>query len=213
MLYFSHYIFIYIALLEKSDFQLTNLFIFRLFQPFLIFRILLFFDQNSLEENKTDVYIYAILLIILSALSVSISHYFSLQAAQVGMKMRIACSSLIYRKALKLNQKAFVKTSTGQIVNLLSNDVGRLENTIHLNHLFMAPIETLVVMVLIYFSVGWYGLIGALCLIASMFLTCKNISLSEKLNITVQQNCYIIFEVKFVLLSNVQGKIGKLKLI
>lgn len=87
--------------------------------------------------------------------------------------MRIACSSLIYRKALKLNQSAFVETSAGQIVNLLSNDVGRLENTIHLNHLFMAPIETLVVMVLIYVSVGWYGLIGALCLIVSMFISCK----------------------------------------
>lgn len=166
------YYFLY-CLTRECYYLINKSFIFRIFQPFLIFRILLFFDQNSLEENKIDIYIYAILLIIFSALNVSISHYFALQAAQVGMKMRIACSSLIYRKALKLNQKALIKTSTGQIVNLLSNDVGRLENTFYLNHLLMAPIETLVVMVLIYFSVGWYGLIGALFLIVSMFLSCK----------------------------------------
>lgn len=135
--------------------------------------MLLFFDRNSLNENKTDIYVNAILLIFFSAFNVSISHYFSLQAAQVGMKMRIACSSLIYRKALRLNQKAFAKTSSGQIVNLLSNDVGRLENTIYLNHLIMAPIETLLVMAFIYFTVGWYGIIGVVCLIASIFLSCK----------------------------------------
>lgn len=145
----------------------------RLFQPFLIFRMLKFFDENRLSENKMDIYVDAMLLILFLGLSVSINHYYCLQAAQVGMKMRIACSSLIYRKALKLNQRAFSKTSGGQIVNFLSNDVGRLENTIYLNHIFMAPIESVVVMFLIYYVVGWYGLVGAVCLIFSLFLACK----------------------------------------
>lgn len=148
-----------------------NLLIFRLFQPFLVLRMLKYFDENQFLHNKTSIYLYAVELILVSALSVSIYHYFSLQVSQVGMKMRIACASLIYRKALMLNQKAFLQTSAGQIVNLLSNDVGRLENTIYLNHLFMAPAETIVVMVLIYFSIGWYGIVGAAFLVFSMFLS------------------------------------------
>lgn len=116
--------------------------------------MLKYFEENQFLDNKTSIYLYAIELILVSALGVSISHYFSLQISQVGMKMRMACWSLIYRKALKLNQKAFFKTSAGQSLNLLSNDVGRLDNTIYFNHLFMAPAETIFVLSTIFILVS-----------------------------------------------------------
>lgn len=145
---------------------------FRLAQPFVISKMLNLYDERKTLENKMEIYIYAFLLIFSSILSILSYHYFVLEVAQLGMKMRVACSSLIYRKSLKLSQTAFSKTSTGQIVNLLSNDVGRLENTIFLNHIFMAPLETLLVIALIYMSVGWYGVVGAVFLIISMAISC-----------------------------------------
>lgn len=143
-------------------------------QPFVISKMLTLYDENITSENQGTIYLYATLLVLSSLLSILSYHYFVFQIAQIGMKMRIACSSLIYRKSLKLSQMAFGKTSAGQIVNLLSNDVGRLENTIYFNHLFMAPLETILVIILMYMSIGWYGLIGTGFMVFSMFISCES---------------------------------------
>lgn len=75
------------------------------------------------------------------------------------MKIRVATSALVYRKALKLSKSSLVETTVGQMVNLISNDVGRFElATTHIHSLWMAPIETVVVLVLIYFYVGPTGI-------------------------------------------------------
>lgn len=73
----------------------------------------------------------------------------------IGMKVRIAMCNLIYRKALRLNRTALGGTTTGQVVNLISNDVGRLDTSImHIHVLWVGPIEIAVVAVLMYREVS-----------------------------------------------------------
>lgn len=85
----------------------------------------------------------------------------------VGMKMKVATSTLIYRKVLKLSKSALAETTVGQMVNLISNDASRFElATVHFHYLWLAPLETIIVMVLMYFYVGYSGMIGIILLLA-----------------------------------------------
>nr|XP_023023911.1 probable multidrug resistance-associated protein lethal(2)03659 [Leptinotarsa decemlineata] len=143
--------------------------IIRLSQPMLISRLLTLYDGNQVAENQKYLYKYSGLIVLSLLINVFLIHTFQFQIMQVSMKIRIACCSLVYRKALRLNKSALAETTIGQIVNLLTNDVGTFDQAIHFMHnLIIGPIETLVVMILCYFSIGYTGPIGAIFLLVSV---------------------------------------------
>lgn len=92
----------------------------------------------------------------------------------LGMKTRIACCSLIYRKALRLSKTALGDTTVGQVVNLLSNDVNRFDNAaMFLHYLWLGPLETLIVGYLTYNELGVSAIIGVACLLLFIPLQSK----------------------------------------
>ncbi|XP_050518318.1 probable multidrug resistance-associated protein lethal(2)03659 isoform X1 [Diabrotica virgifera virgifera] len=140
----------------------------RMAQPFIISKLLIVYEKDP-KENINEVYLYSGLIVATSFISVVLVHRFCLGLFQIGMKMRIASCSLIYRKALRLSKSALAETTIGQMVNLLSNDVGRFDTApIHLHHLYIAPIQALIVMVFLYIVVGWTGLLGTFFLLLSI---------------------------------------------
>jgi ATP-binding cassette, subfamily C (CFTR/MRP), member 4 len=97
---------------------------FRASLPIFLGGIILYFDDPK-EDGLNIAYFHAAGIIICSFCSVVANHILMLNNLAMGMKIRIAACSLIYRKALKLSKRALINTTSGQIVNLLSNDVGR----------------------------------------------------------------------------------------
>lgn len=82
-------------------------------------------------------------------------HPFVLGQLHCGMKIRVAVCSMIYRKALKLSKNALGDTTAGQVVNLISNDVARLDLCIMFVHyLWVGPLETIIVTYLMYREVS-----------------------------------------------------------
>lgn len=60
----------------------------------------------------------------------------------VGAQMRIACSAAIYRKTLRMSKLATTQTSAGNVVNLLANDVSRLDyGFIFVHFIWILPIQ------------------------------------------------------------------------
>jgi ABC-type multidrug transport system fused ATPase/permease subunit len=75
--------------------------------------------------------------------------------AHVSIQFRNALVNKIYRKAMVLSPAARQKSSTGQIINMFSNDTKQIESFLFfLNNIIVAPAQIIVALVLIYLQVG-----------------------------------------------------------
>ncbi|KAH8382740.1 hypothetical protein KR009_005071, partial [Drosophila setifemur] len=128
-------------------------------QPICLFGLMAYFAGKDPDLTKAQ--LYAAGLIAGSVFSVLFGHPYMLGLLHLGMKMRVALSSLIYRKALRLSRTALGDTTVGQVVNLLSNDVGRFDMVlINVHYLWIAPLELIVVTYLMYLEIGVSSLFG-----------------------------------------------------
>lgn len=60
------------------------------------------------------------------------------------------------------------------MINLLSNDVARFDNCIrYLHYLWIAPLETILIMYLLYYNVGFTSLSGFCLIVVFMPLQSK----------------------------------------
>lgn len=93
-------------------------------------RLLKYFSKTNPSDNvaaasEIEAYLAAGTIILCSIINMFAIHPYMMVTSHVGMKIRVACCSLIYRKSLKLSRTALGEQSVGQAVNLLSNDVSR----------------------------------------------------------------------------------------
>ncbi|KAJ8684448.1 hypothetical protein QAD02_020240, partial [Eretmocerus hayati] len=139
--------------------------ILRASQPLLLARLLKYFRKGS-TMSLNEAYLYATGVVMCSALNVVVIHPYMMAILHMGMKMRVACCTLIYRKSLKLSRTALGETTVGQAVNLLSNDVNRFDvATIFLHYLWIGPLETVIVMCVMYNEVQESAIIGVATLL------------------------------------------------
>ncbi|XP_039312480.1 multidrug resistance-associated protein 4-like isoform X1 [Solenopsis invicta] len=138
--------------------------IIRVVPPILQGWIINYFSRNTTGTNKiqlNDALIYVGGLVICSIISVIIMHQTVVLSLQFGMKIRVACSSLLYRKLLRLNRASMNQTGTGQIINLLSNDVTRFDQLMmFLNYLWIMPLQIVIVGSIMWQRIGISTLVG-----------------------------------------------------
>lgn len=133
-------------------------------QPLFLGGLLRYYSGE--DSSSTDAYLFAGGIILCSAINIFVIHPYMMAILHMGMKMRVACCSLIYRKALKLSKTALGATTIGQAVNLLSNDVNRFDVAIiFLHYLWIGPLETIIVTYFMYKQVGVAAIIGVASLL------------------------------------------------
>ncbi|XP_011877731.1 PREDICTED: probable multidrug resistance-associated protein lethal(2)03659 [Vollenhovia emeryi] len=138
----------------------------RVAQPLLLGQMLRYF--NTMEVDKLYAYLCAVGVIMCSALNVFVVHPYMMGILHMGMKVRVACCSLIYRKTLRMTRTALGETTIGQAVNLLSNDVNRFDvSIIFLHYLWLGPLETIIITYVMYhlIDIGVSSIIGVTSLL------------------------------------------------
>ncbi|XP_066255316.1 probable multidrug resistance-associated protein lethal(2)03659 isoform X2 [Euwallacea similis] len=137
----------------------------KLSQPLVISKFLDYYQPGT-TMTIDKVHLYASLIVLILFLQVVVSHYFLLMILQLALKIRLSISSLIYRKALKLSKSALCETTLGQMVNLLSNDIVRLDTaTVQFHCLWYCPIQALIVMTVCYVYLGPTAMAGVVLLV------------------------------------------------
>nr|XP_023018986.1 multidrug resistance-associated protein 4-like [Leptinotarsa decemlineata] len=130
-------------------------------QPILIFHMLSLLQDKNPDEDNGKIITYAALVALVAFLRGASTHNYLMSILFLGMKVRIAVCSLIYRKSLRLSKSALTETTIGQMVNLLTNDVGRFDTVAQYFHfLWFTPFLILVVGYFLFIYVGPSGIVG-----------------------------------------------------
>ncbi|XP_019626252.1 PREDICTED: multidrug resistance-associated protein 4-like [Branchiostoma belcheri] len=123
-------------------------------QPLLMSRLILYFSPGS-HVTLTQAYLCAFGISACALLSGMLHHQIYFSTTRWGWRKRVACCSIIYKKALRLSNAALLKTTTGQIVNLMSNDVNRFDLGFQFIHyLWIGPVQAIVISAILWGELG-----------------------------------------------------------
>ncbi|KAM8892732.1 cystic fibrosis transmembrane conductance regulator isoform 1-T1 [Spinachia spinachia] len=119
-------------------------------QPQLLGRIIASFDPFHAPERSQGYFLALGLCLLFTA------RFLLLQPAifglhHLGMQIRIALFSLIYKKTLKLSSRVLDKISTGQLVSLMSAHLNKLDESLGLAHfIWITPLQCILCVGLIW---------------------------------------------------------------
>ncbi|KAF5273654.1 hypothetical protein FQR65_LT04654 [Abscondita terminalis] len=125
-------------------------------------------------HNTFDVYTYAAYLITCCLANFLFPSCVYLETQNLDLKVQISCSCLIYQKILKLNKSALGRTTPGQIINHLSNDIAIFDNAVlFLSYLWIVPVQAIAILCISYKEIGTpavFGMCFTLCFFPILFL-------------------------------------------
>ncbi|KAI5269184.1 Multidrug Resistance-Associated Protein 4 [Manis pentadactyla] len=135
----------------------------KVIQPIFLGKIINYFENYDPSDSVAlhEAYAYAAVLTACTLVLAILHHLYFYHVQCAGMRLRVAMCHMIYRKALRLSNVAMGKTTTGQVVNLLSNDVNKFDQvTIFLHFLWAGPLQAIAVTALLWMEIGISCLAG-----------------------------------------------------
>uniref|UniRef100_A0A3B4U443 Multidrug resistance-associated protein 4 n=1 Tax=Seriola dumerili TaxID=41447 RepID=A0A3B4U443_SERDU len=129
----------------------------KVIQSLLLGKIILYFENYDPDDHRSlcTVCVYAAAMSLSTFGLTILQHLYFYQVQKLGMRIRVAMCHMIYRKALALSSESMGQTTTGQIVNLLSNDVNRFDEiTLNLHYLWVGPLQAMVIVVFLWYEIG-----------------------------------------------------------
>nr|UOU03342.1 ATP-binding cassette subfamily C4-4-1 [Brachionus rubens] len=155
--------------------------------PILISRILRYFEGSATFQ---DALLYAFYIAIGVFINCVVHHPYFLELTRIGMKMRLASSGLLYKKAFKLNMSGADNQLGGQLINMLSNDGTRIEYSVYfIPHLIVAPIQSIIIIFILVETIDVSILSGLVIIVLAIPLQSVLGSAMDKLRRITAKKC------------------------
>ncbi|XP_063242885.1 ATP-binding cassette sub-family C member 10 [Bacillus rossius redtenbacheri] len=127
--------------------------------PLLLNRLVSFVETRG--ERLRDGYLCAAGLFAATLLSSLCLTHFNLLMAEVGLKIRAAIVTTVYRKTVSVSASSLAKFSVGEVMNFMSTDTDRIMNACPSFHsVWSIPFQIAVTLYLLYSQVGLAFLAG-----------------------------------------------------
>ncbi|CAF4884021.1 unnamed protein product [Pieris macdunnoughi] len=137
----------------------------RTLSPLLFAQLLSYWSVDSTMSTEEAAY-YAAAMIVANMVAAFLNHHGNFYCQQFGMKLRIAVSSLMFRKIMRMNNGSLGETTAGKVVNILSNDLQRFDLAfLFLHYVWIIPIQLAAVCYLGYLQAGYAALLGLAALV------------------------------------------------
>ncbi|CAL8111094.1 unnamed protein product [Orchesella dallaii] len=161
--------------------------VFRISQPLILRELIKSFSDDT-TISRRDQYIYAG-GVSLTALGFTLCYHPSAAYLfRISMRCRLALSSLIYRKTLRLSTSAQHKTNVGAIVNLLSNDVNRFDqNLIFCVFMPLGVVQLIAFSYFLWVEFGIAAMTGVGCILILMPLQYINGKITARFRLSIAQ--------------------------
>ncbi|XP_072165776.1 ATP-binding cassette sub-family C member 10-like [Diadema setosum] len=148
----------------------------------LLLNAIVSFMENGKEPMRYGYY-YALGLFLSTFLSAMLGTHFNYQITKIQVRVRAALITTIYRKSLAVSATTLSAFTTGQIVNFMSVDAGRIVNFCNSFHAFWSlPLEVVISLYLLYRQVGVSFLAGLAFVFLLMPVTKCLMEKIQKLN-------------------------------
>lgn len=122
-------------------------------------------DQTRITENEA--YLYAFGIVFCAFLPVLTFHPFIFMFFQVGIKVRVGLTGLVYRKCLKISKSSSNDGLSGKAINIMSSDMSKFDVAICFVHdLWRGPVEAILYGYLMYREMGISAIIGLLFILS-----------------------------------------------
>lgn len=121
-----------------------------------VFSVLIDFVEKKNEDREAwKGYFYAVLMLLTAMLQTLILSQYFHRMFIVGLRIRTALISAIFRKSLRMSNKSRKDTTVGEIVNLMAVDAQRfMDLTAYINLIWSAPLQIILALVFLWPILG-----------------------------------------------------------
>eukprot|EP00168_Porphyra_purpurea_P003143 TRINITY_DN1376_c0_g1_i2.p1 TRINITY_DN1376_c0_g1~~TRINITY_DN1376_c0_g1_i2.p1 ORF type:complete len:1138 (+),score=355.93 TRINITY_DN1376_c0_g1_i2:279-3692(+) len=118
-------------------------------------------DQQSPDPSVGTGYGWALALLLAPLVKTVFENAYFLKTMRMGIRVRSAIQSTLYRKSLALSPSARAGKTVGEIVNYMQLDAQRISDFAQFIHVtWAAPIQVVVTVVLLYIYIGPSAFVG-----------------------------------------------------
>ncbi|CAM6088135.1 unnamed protein product [Calypogeia fissa] len=127
---------------------------------------------SGTESFAFEGYVLVLVLGLAKTTEVTSAHQYNFNCQKVGILVRSALISAVYRKGLRLSSFARQTHGVGQIVNYMSVDVQQMSDVmLQLNNLWVVPAQLTIAFCLIFYVTGVSAVAGLLVMMVTAMIT------------------------------------------